>query len=27
MNPDAYALSRRAAIHRLVRQHYGLPSL
>ena len=27
MAADAYAQSRRAAIHRLVRQHFGLPSL
>ncbi len=27
MADDAYAQSRRAAIHRLVRQHFGLPSL
>jgi hypothetical protein len=27
MTADAYAQSRRAAIHRLVRQHFGLPSL
>jgi hypothetical protein len=27
MAPAAYAQSRRAAIHRLVRQHFGLPSL
>ena len=27
MAPDAYAQSRRAAVHRLVRQHFGLPSL
>lgn len=27
MTADAYAQSRRAAIHRLVRQHFGLPTL
>ena len=27
MSADAYAQSRRAAMHRLVRQHFGLPSL
>ena len=27
MTAEAYAQSRRAAIHRLVRQHFGLPSL
>ncbi len=27
MSAEAYAQSRRAAIHRLVRQHFGLPSL
>jgi hypothetical protein len=27
MSADAYSQSRRAAIHRLVRQHYGLPSI
>ena len=27
MSADAFAQSRRAAIHRLVRQHFGLPSL
>lgn len=27
MADDAYAQSRRAALHRLVRQHFGLPSL
>jgi hypothetical protein len=27
MTVEAYAQSRRAAIHRLVRQHFGLPSL
>lgn len=27
MSEDAYRQSRRAAIHRLVRQHFGLPSL
>jgi hypothetical protein len=27
MTSDAYAQSRRAAVHRLVRQHFGLPSL
>ena len=27
MSADAYAQSRRAALHRLVREHFGLPSL
>ena len=27
MSADAYAQSRRAALHRLVRQHFGIPSL
>lgn len=27
MSADAFAQSRRAAIHRLVRQHYGLPTV
>jgi hypothetical protein len=27
MPPEAYQQSRRAAVHRLVRHHYGLPSL
>ena len=27
MSAEAYAQSRRAALHRLVRQHFGLPSL
>ena len=27
MTTEAYAQSRRAAVHRLVRQHFGLPSL
>jgi hypothetical protein len=27
MTAEAYAQSRRAAVHRLVRQHFGLPSL
>jgi hypothetical protein len=27
MSPEAYAQSRRAALHRLVRHHFGLPTL